>query len=312
MAQVITSNIDFSAYMEETDHEHKVIRAGAYADDVVAYYHSQSAMIGEVMPWPKTYGQVRFRPGEVTLWAGMNGHGKSLVLGQLSLAFIAQQKKVCIASMEMKPMITLARICRQADGCSVPSVEFIREFHEVTDGWMWLYDQQGTVRPEMMLAVVRYCADRLKVSHFILDSLMKCGIGEDDYNRQKWFIDCLTSIARDTGIHIHLVAHSRKAKDEMAPPGKMDVKGTGSITDQVDNVMTVWRNKKKEADLQEKKHDSLQDPDALIICDKQRNGEWEGKIKLWFAPESMQFVENGVTERMNLLAPIGNGSANGQ
>jgi twinkle protein len=96
----------------------------------------------------------------------------------------------------------------------------------------------------------------------------------------------------------------------MAPPGKMDVKGTGSITDQVDNVMTVWRNKKKEADIAERISTSLQDPDALILCDKQRNGEWEGRIKLWFAPESMQFVEDGVTHRMNMLAPIGSAPRN--
>lgn len=302
MAQVIAPDVDFSAYMEETDHEHKVIKASAYADEVVDYYHGEKRNLGAGMPWNKTHAQVRFRKGEVTLWAGMNGHGKSIILGQTCLGFVAQRQKVCIASMEMKPMITMARICRQASGMIVPDVEFIREFHEITDGWMWLYDQQGTVKAEMMLAVLRYCSDVLGIDHFVIDSLMKCGIGEDDYNKQKWFIDCITSIARDTGMHIHLVAHSRKAKDEYAPPGKMDVKGTGAITDQVDNVMTVWRNKKKEAEMQEGDQSSRDSPDALIICDKQRNGEWEGKVGLWFLPSSMQFVENGRDGPMNMLA----------
>ncbi|MEX5606384.1 bifunctional DNA primase/helicase, partial [Pseudomonas syringae] len=77
---------------------------------------------------------------------------------------------------------------------------------------------QGTVKAKMMLAVIRYCAEKLKVNHFVIDSLMKCGIGEDDYNGQKAFLDSLTSIARDTGIHLHLVAHSRKAKDGYTLP----------------------------------------------------------------------------------------------
>jgi twinkle protein len=203
--------------------------------------------------------------------------------------------------MEMKPMVTLARICRQAYGDSLPDAKFIRKFHSLTDGWLWLYDQQGTVKPDMMLAVVRYCADQLKVNHFVIDSLMKCGIAEDDFNRQKAFVDSLTAVARDTGIHIHLVAHSRKKADEHSPPGKMDVKGTGSITDQVDNVLTVWRNKRKEAALQEGNTKPLQEPDALLICDKQRNGEWEGKIGLWFQSAAMQFVENGISGPMEML-----------
>ncbi len=301
---IVADDIDFAMYMAETDAAHKVVKASSFAEDVIAYYHSDTPMLGAKLPWQKTHGTVRFRPGEVTLWAGMNGHGKSLVLGQACIGFVAQKQKVCIASMEMRPMMTLARICRQAEGTAKPNVDFIRHFHARTDGWMWLYDQQGTVKAEMMLAVVRYCADKLKINHFIIDSLMKCGIAEDDYNRQKWFVDALTSIARDTGIHLHLVAHSRKAKDEYSPPGKMDVKGTGSITDQVDNVMTVWRNKKKEAELEEGNHKGTNEPDALIICDKQRNGEWEGRIGLWFLPASMQFVEHGTMGAMNLLKEV--------
>lgn len=301
MAEVFGPGMDFSEYMEETDHEHRVIKASAYVDDVVDYFHNQTPMPGGKMPWAKTHGTVRFRKGEVTLWAGMNGHGKSLILGQVCIGLVAQKHKVCIASLEMKPLITLARICRQADGTVVPDVEFIREFHSITDGWLWLYDQQGMVKAEMMLAVIRYCADRLKITHFVLDSLTKCGLGEDDLNKQKWFIDALTCAARDTGVHIHLVAHSRKGKDELVPPNKMDIRGSGAITDQVDNVMTVWRNKKKEFEIADGIHKGAQEPDALIICDKQRNGEWEGKIGLWYLPSSMQYVEFGASGPMNML-----------
>lgn len=302
MATLIHDTVDFSAYMDDTDHAHKVRPAASFVDDVVAHFHDPRGPIGQKLPWPKTHGLIRFRPGEVTLWSGFNGSGKSLVLGQVCLGLVAQKQVVCIASMEMKPATTLARICRQAYGDAVPDVEFIREFHSITNRRLWLYDQQGSVKVDKMLAVVRYCADQIKVGHVVIDSLMKCGLPEDDYNAQKAFIDGLTVAARDYGVHIHLVAHSRKGRDEFAPPGKMDVKGTGAITDQVDNVITVWRNKAKERDLEDGKHDRSREPDALLICDKQRNGEWEGKVQLWFHPVSTQFVESGMGGAMNLLA----------
>ena len=32
------------------------------------------------------------------------------------------------------------------------------------------------------------------------------------------------------------------------------------------------------------------EPDALVICDRQRNGEWEGRIKLWYHKPSMNYM----------------------
>lgn len=291
MANLLRDDIDFSAYMASTEAAHRVISSGAYVNEVIDYFHDESAAKGVVMPWAKTHNLMRFREHEVTLWSGINGHGKSLALGQTCMGFVEQAQKVCIASMEMKPMVTLARICRQWAKDRKPDPEFIREFHNVTKSHLWLYDQQGTVNAERMLSVMRYCAKEKGIQHFVLDSLMKCGIVEDDYTAQKLFVDAICTIARDTGMHIHLVAHSKKQKDEMTPPGKMDVKGSGSITDQVDNVLTVWRNKPKESSITEGNGDKRNEPDALLICDKQRNGEWEGKVALWFDAESMRYTQ---------------------
>ena len=300
MAVVFGENIDFSEYLQETDAAHSVRKPSSYVEDVIAYFQQPDEAKGAKLPWEKTNGEVRIRGGEVSLWNGINGHGKSLALGQVCMALMGQNQPVCIASFEMKPAKTLQRMCRQAAAHDLPDVEFIRSFHTNTDNKLWLYDQQGTVRSDKILAMVRYCADRLSVKHIVIDSLMKCGIREDDYNTQKGFIDQLTACARDHNIHIHLVTHARKGENEMAPPNKMDVKGSGSITDQVDNVFTVWRNKGKERSIQENGAHNVSDPDALLICDKQRNGEWEGKIALWFDPRSQQFLGNSYSSAQRL------------
>ena len=139
-------------------------------------------------------------------------------------------------------------------------------------------------------AVVRYCAKERGITHFFVDSLMKCVREEDDYNGQKRLVDELCAVARDYNIHVHLVHHIKKPANEDHKPTKYDYKGSGSITDQVDNVISVWRNKIKEKAREDGKCVSDNEPDALLICDKQRHGEWEGKIGLWFEPNSMQYL----------------------
>lgn len=295
--QIIEDNvIDFSEYMQAPADAAKIRPASNWADGVVRRYHDHGNQqnSGCLLPWANTHSTLALRSGEMSLWSGTNGHGKSQLLGQVMLWVMMQTEKVCIASMEMKPVATMARMVRQAATVQCPSEEFIRNFHAWTDGKLWLYDQQGTVKQERILAVVRYCSKELGISHFVIDSLMKCGIGTDDYNRQKAFVDELSAIARDTGMHIHLVAHSRKGADEYSPPGKMDVKGASEITDQVDNVFSVWRNKKKEAEFQKMRPDAdiMDQPDALLICDKQRHGEWEGRVSLWYDQASFQYVSS--------------------
>lgn len=277
------SDVDFEKYMAETDMKSKIIPANAFADEVIDYFHKPTYEHGDKMPFPRLQDFVRFRAGEVSVWSGFNGHGKSLLLGQVMMGMIYQARSVCIASMEMLPRTTLSRICRQYTEKRYPDRGDINDFLDTVSSHLFLYDHQGVVVSDKLLAVLRYCAAEMKIKHFVIDSLMKCGIPEDDFNGQKRFVDNLCSIARDSGMHIHLVCHSRKGKDELTPPGKMDIRGSGSITDQVDNVFCVWKNKDD--------NKKPEDPDALLVVDKQRNGEWEGKAALRFNPESQLFAD---------------------
>lgn len=287
--------IDFDAYLKANDVAQKVRPASEWLDELAAEL-SAPAAAQCVMPWPKTQSSFQYRPGEVTLYAGGNGGGKSLITGQIALGLIKQQQKVCIASFEMKPKRTLHRMVRQFAGetLDLRGEDFMRglfvKFNAFAGSEMWLYDQQGTVTSQQVIAVTRYCAVELGVQHMFVDSLMKCVSGEDDYNAQKYFVDELTALARDHGIHIHLIHHIRKLANDELKPNKNDVKGTGAITDQVDNVLIMWRNKKKEHKVQAGNSPG-DDPDAMLMCEKQRNGEGEDWFNLWFDPQSQQFLE---------------------
>lgn len=317
MPVIAPDDIDFSFYEHETEARQKVKSASLYVQALIDRMGTVSKEKRLMMPWGKTHKLIQFRRGEVTVWGGPSGSGKSLVTGQVALSLCAQGEKVCVASFEMKPIKTLERMGRQfttfditdeqmlcdpAERCAL--VDRYEEFRDWTDTRIWLYDKQGTVHWKQVCAVARYCAKELGITQFFVDNLMKCVAGEDDYNGQKAFVDELCAIARDHNIHIHLVHHIKKPANENDKPSKYDFKGTGAITDQVDNVIAVWRNKAKEKARQANKSPSETDPDTLLIVDKQRNGSgWEGGIGLWYHGQSTQFLAGHNVEPMNFYSP---------
>ena len=315
MPVIAQDDIDFSVYLQVTDHQQKVKSASLYVQALLDRMANPIREKRVFMPWLKTRDLIQFRPGEVTVWGGPNGSGKSLVTGQVALSLCAQNEKVCIASFEMKPMKTLERMGRQWTAMSLTDefnlsnpearrivIDEYEQFRDWTDTRMWLYDQQGTVQWKQVCAVARYCAKELGITQFFVDNLGKCVSGEDDFNGQKAFVDELCSIARDHNMHIHLVHHIKKPATENARPTKYDFKGTGAITDQPDNVIAVWRNKDKERKLQDGKPVPITEPDTLLIVDKQRNGEgWEGNIALYYDKVSQQFMPGHDSQPMRFF-----------
>lgn len=292
--------VDFEKYIKANDVGQKVRGAMEFLEEVREDFINPKEEPQQSMPWPKTHQGFGFRAGEVTLYAGGNGGGKSMVTGQIALHLIKQGQRVMIASFEMKPKRTLTRMLRQFAGENIYNpmyvnkqqhlMELVTRLQNFSHGKLWLYDQQGTVTSQQVIAVARYSAVELGVQHIFIDSLMKCVSGEDDYNAQKMFVDELTALARDHNVHVHLIHHIRKLASEEIQPNKNDIKGSGAISDQVDNVLMVWRNKKKEHQAQTGPVDPMI-PDAMLMCEKQRNGEAEDWYSLWYHKDSQQFVE---------------------
>lgn len=257
--------------------------AQSYVDHVMnLFYPNDTHMSGYDTPFQKTNERIHFRPNELSIWTGINGHGKSQFLGFLMLHLMRQQARVCIASLEMKPERLLMRLTRQVTATAQPSEALIRQAHDWYSDKLWLFDLVGTAKTDRLLDVFRYARQRYGVDVFLLDSMLKCNIADDDYNAQKAFLEQLCDFKNAHPCHVHVVAHPRKGVDENNIPGKLDIKGSGSISDLADNCFTVWRNKDKH---------TTSDPDCVWSCHKQRNGEWEGKIALWFDSESFQYIE---------------------
>jgi twinkle protein len=274
--------------------------AASFVEQVIdEFYPTDTQEKGIHPPWEKACGKILFRPDELSVWTGINGHGKSQLLGQVVLHTMKEGARVCIASLELKPKRLLMRLTRQAGGLCNPTEGYIRAIHDWYSERLWIFDLVGNAKSDRLLEVFRYARQRYGITNFVIDSFMKMELAEDDYKGQKAFLEKLCDFKNEYNCHVHLVIHPRKGADESKPPGKLDTKGTGSLTDLADNSFAVWRNKAKEASVQTllmqgKQADAelLSQCDALWICDKQRNGEWEGKIGLWFHPGSFQYLNH--------------------
>lgn len=274
---------DLLAFMGEQESQFLIKPSNLYDQLIKRRDNDESIKILN-LPWSKTNPYVKLREGEVSLWCGISGHGKSTLLGQVAAWGLKQ--KWLIASMEMLPESTVERMVKQISGKNEPDNETIKNILNFMDRNLWLYDQTDTVKSERILALIRY-AKTLGINHIIIDSLMKCGIGKDNLEGQAAFIDKLCWLAKTTRIHIHLVHHTRKTESEKRVPDKFDVRGAAEIVDQVDNVFIVHRNKSKEED---QTGDYVDQPDCFLRCAKQRHFSWEGTFGLWFDKPSNQYV----------------------
>lgn len=282
----------------------EIVSADGFSAAVEAIAANGNEQQGDFLPWENMQDLFRMRPSELTIWAGINGHGKSLALGQVILWALKQHSAV-IASLEMKPEQTLYRMACQYSGCRPDPKFAAAAIQKMAEKKLWIYDQLDTVSWERILGMVHYAAHELGVLHVVIDSLAKCGISEDDYKGQKQFVDRLQWAAKRWGVHIHLVCHMRKPQSEHTEIGKMDIKGTGAITDLADNVIVISRNKKKEKIAKQQAAGAvisvndakvLEQRDCYISVEKNRHGSEEGAVGLYFDPRSMQYKtrESGV------------------
>lgn len=261
-------------------------------------------------------GTFRLRRGEMSIWTGYSYSGKTQLLNQIALTLVRTGERVMIASLEMQPKRLLERVVRQGTGDRLPTKEWIKKTFQYLAGRMWLFDQQGAIKADNLLEICEYSLRRYGARIFIIDSLMKLGLGFDDFNGQKLLVERLQTFALQKDVHIALVAHPRKADGqarENRPPSKMDVAGIGNITDMADTVMIMFRNARKEKAMwahaqgirQGNYLDLLHEPDGRLICDKERNGDGiVFEIPLWYHRDSMQFRDTEPAV-INPIIPFG-------
>lgn len=268
--------IDFSRYRANQDARY-IKQIHELKEDFMAELEDPSAK-GKSIPWTD---KIKIRPREVSVWAGINNHGKSTMLLQTILWLAFQGSKAMIASFEMPPVKSISKMFHQFHGKGYEHESEIDEFSAFARDKLWFYEQNRTLAPQRVMDLIRYAKIELGVDQIVIDSMMKCGIHTEDLKGQKSFIDWLCTFSKDNDCHIHLVTHSRKKENDRQMIGKFDIKGAGELSDMPDNVFIVWRNEEP----------SPNGPDGVLMVAKQRHGEcWIGRLDINYHKTSSQFV----------------------
>ncbi len=270
-------------------------RASDYKDQVIGlFWPEPEKHLGYTVPYPKLKDKLHFRPAELTLWSGASGAGKSQLLSDCIPHWIAQKSRLCLASLEMKGEQSLRRLTKQTGGLEQPTKETIERILHFLDDGLILYEHVGKSSVDTLLEVFDYCRARYGCDQFIIDSLMRLGIASDDYARQEQAVYKMVDWAVLNNVHIHLVAHARKGGLDKDIPSTEDIKGASEIGANAFNIITIWRNRSLEdkifaASLTQEKADLAKRPGVIMNIAKQRSGDFEGKIGLWFDPQTYRY-----------------------
>jgi len=272
---------------------------GEFEDAIVAELTRRDE--GLVLPWKKTHDAIKLRSGEVSVWAGINGHGKSVLVSQIVAYQAVQGTRCCVASMEWRTPRWGLRMGQQIGALENPSESYLRTIIKALSSSVWTFHVAGSAKAARILEVFRYARRRYQIELFLIDNLTKCGFADDDYAGQKQFVEALADFARETDSHVMLVAHMRKGESEDHPSGKFGVKGSGGITDMVATVVEVWRNKGRErakVDAEQTREpmpqkyqaDGQLGMDTMLYVHKQNANGIEPKVALWFDAPTGQFL----------------------
>lgn len=196
---------------------------------------------------------IGFNKGEVSLWSGKNGSGKSSVLNQISLIAAQNKYKTVIFSGELDGTRLKQWIWLQAAGRQFTKPTKYENLFYVPDntGYLidaWLKDyisiynnEYGNNLSNLLSDIEEYLKNN-EVDVLILDNLMVLDLltmdGDDKYDKQKCALYTLSTFSKKHDVHIHVVAHPRKSTGFLR---KDDISGSGNISNLVDNIFIVHR-----------------------------------------------------------------------
>lgn len=246
-----------------------------------------------------------FAAGELSVWTGRRGEGKSTLLSQMLLEAVDQRHRVCAFSGELDAWRFKSWAMLQAAGPQHiveeinprsgktfyrPTDAAVKAINSWWDGALYLYDNRiaGATEADKILTVFGIAVLRYGCDVFLVDNLMTTDFSTksdgDFYRAQSVFVGRLVDFAKRNGVHVHLVAHPRK-QDKQRGIMADDIGGSSGIVDRADNVFALTRLTSSEAT--EKGYD------AKLRVLKNRADGVDATFSLRFEHSSRRFYKAG-------------------
>ena len=190
--------------------------------------------------------------GELSIWSGGNGSGKSTFLSQIALESICRNFNVAMFSGELtsnraKSWLQLQAAGRSHAKLSDNGVSYYvpREKADAIDEWaadkLWIYNNQYGIKVNSVIDDFVRHIEQHQTDVVIIDNLMSLDLSEmrgEKYDRQTTLVLTLSEFAKKYNVHIHFVCHPRKPVGFLR---KSDISGSADLTNAADNVFMMHR-----------------------------------------------------------------------
>lgn len=234
-----------------------------------------------------------FCMGELSVWTGKSGQGKSTFLSQLMLNSINEGFKVCAYSGELINEQFQHWLILQACGKEhlveeydeirqrniyVPDKQVLPKIKKWLKSKIFLYNNEFTSRSTNIIDVFKIAYQKYGCKVFLVDNLMTAKYTSNDnlnyYIQQSNFVGELVRFAKTYNVHVHLVAHPKKTSGELS---KEDIAGTLDISNRADNAFSVSRDEDNGLTL-------------VRVLKNRSDGVQNLQVAFKFEPETKRFV----------------------
>lgn len=251
---------------------------------------------------------IKIRPHEMTLVFGLSFHGKSQFVSNQIAFDAANQIQSAVASFEQISVMTMTSIVKQYSNNAyiANDREQFDKLYDALSPFVTIYDTFERTNPQKIIDDFTYAHKRKGINRFIVDNVMSLSTNRDDNAAQAKAAHLFREFTKKYPVHLFVVAHPRKPPSDTAdhPPKQSDIRGAGEWGDIPENIITIWRNLKKQEDIEEMKYDKRADfeinnfdrqiPDGKILVRKQRATGSTPMKNVWFHNDTQRFwIEPG-------------------
>lgn len=223
---------------------------------------------GYMTPYPMLNAMTHgIRKGELALFTAGSGIGKSTLVNEIAYKLLTEDKlTIGVMALEESKKRTAERYVGMALNRPIHlSREGITEdmlldaYNSVlANGRFWCYDHFGSSDIDTLLGKIRYMGVTLGVDFIILDhiSIIVSGLNEQEESERK-LIDMLMtrlrSLIEEIGIGVLAVVHLKRpdkgqSYNEGRPVSLTDLRGSGSLEQLSDLVISLERNQQSETE----------------------------------------------------------------
>ena len=201
------------------------------------------------------------RAGELSVYTGPTGMGKTTLLSLLSLDFAMQGVNTLWGSFELSNIRLIKKMLNQYAGKNLAEGGNLADFDRVADEFrelpLYFLKFWGTTSMEAILEAMEYALYVHDVKHVVIDNLQfMCGgraVGADKFQVLDTALEQFRNFATQKNVHVSLVIHPRKQAEHIQL-NMSDVFGSAKAIQEADNVVILQNRGERGRYLEVKKN----------------------------------------------------------